>query len=152
MASLRSTLRSHTWLAALALFAALLLRLAVPAGFMPVVGQSGVTLVPCSGYGPMAVVPAASAHTAQETMHGEHVHHGATAPHAGHGPAPVDSQAQGGCAFAELATPALPGADPIQLAAAIRYIVGAALFFPAAVPLGATPRLRPPLRGPPVRT
>ncbi|MBB5709808.1 hypothetical protein [Sphingomonas xinjiangensis] len=136
------------------MLSALALRLAVPAGFMPVLGDHGLRLVACSGSGPMLPI-APPAHTSMPGMHGSagHAHHAsAAAPVAmQHGDAPAEHpQAEDGCAFADLATPALAGADPIQLASAILFIVAAALFFRAALAVGAAPRLRPPLRGPPL--
>lgn len=150
MRSIRSIFRSHQWLAALVLLAALLLRFAVPAGFMPVMSAQGLRLVPCSGHGPIEPAPVSNPHSGAQ--HGDaHAGHGveATHPpatHTDHG----DAQVQGGCAFAELAVPLMPGADPIQLLAALLFIVAAALFFRAALPSRTAPRLRPPLRGPPL--
>lgn len=154
MQSLRSTLRSHAWLAALVMMAGLMLRLMVPAGFMPVAEERGIILVPCSGYGPMNLAPPPSHATTMTDMRGgpHHGYHGAsatpmTAGHADHGAG--GSQAQQGCAFADLAMPLVAGADPIQLAAAMLFIVVAALFFRAALPIAEARRLRPPLRAPP---
>ncbi|MCD2322457.1 hypothetical protein LQ953_00315 [Sphingomonas sp. IC-56] len=152
MRSFRSIFRSHRWLAALVLLAALLLRIAVPAGFMPMVGAQGLRLVPCSGYGTMPLAPASDPHTISGDHHSEaHAGHGEPAPHAPAKHAEQgDAQAQSGCAFAELAVPLMPNADPIQLLAAIFFIIAAALFFRAHLPRHTAPRLRPPLRGPPL--
>ena len=145
--SFRSTFRSHRGLAALVLLAALLLRIAVPAGFMPMATAQGVKLVPCSGEAPLELPPVSAPHAMAGVHHsGAHPGHHAPVEHAGHG----DAQAQSGCAFAELAVPLIGGADPIQLLAGILFIVAAALFFRAALPRPAAPRLRPPLRGPPL--
>jgi hypothetical protein len=104
--------------------AGLMLRLAVPAGFMPVLDHGQLTLTLCSGYG-AASVPA--------------LHHGQGEP-----------SADNSCAFADLALPLVGGADPVQLAAALLFIAAAALFFAAVLPPSAGLRLRPPLRGPPL--
>lgn len=47
------TLPGSRQLGALLVAAALLLRVAIPAGWMPVVSDTGVSAVPCSGMGPM---------------------------------------------------------------------------------------------------
>jgi hypothetical protein len=108
--------------------AALLLRLAVPAGFMPVLHHGQLSLAICSGYGTAAAGPA----------------HGM--------PSPDKPKADGSCAFADLALSLIGGADPVQLGAALLFIIAASLFFAALLPPPAGLRLRPPLRGPPLPT
>lgn len=114
---------------ALLLAAAMLLRLLVPAGFMPMVQDGAIALAICQGSGPPLVSPA---------THG--MKH--------HGEAPVKTSE--GCAFADLALPLLGGAPPVLLAALLLLAFAVALHFRAQPPSRAAPRLRPPLRGPPL--
>jgi hypothetical protein len=120
------TFARHPSLAALILAATLLLRVLVPAGFMPVFEQGRVSLALCSGYGPVVAKP---------------MHHGGH-----HMPA---QQTQSPCAFADLALPVLGGVDPLILAEALAFVAILALLL-AVVATPRTPaRLRPPLRAPP---
>ncbi len=116
--------------------AALMLRLAVPAGFMPVLHHGQLSLTICSGFGTAAVQPDRTASPMSGTEHHEESKPGE----------------DGSCAFADLALPFIGGADPVQLAAALLFIIAAALFFAAVLPHRAGLRLRPPLRGPPLPT
>lgn len=115
--------------------AGLMLRLAVPAGFMPVLDHGQVTLAPCSGYGAAESKPAYRAAAAMAA--GEH--HRQDQP-----------KADNSCAFADLSLSMIGGADAVQVAAALLFIVTAALFFAAVLPPRSALRLRPPLRGPPL--
>ena len=126
MRLLRSALRKHPLLALAIGLAGLMLRLAVPAGFMPVLHHGQLSLTICSGGGTAAAGPA----------------HGMRSPD--------QPKADGSCAFADLALPLVGGADPVQLGAALLFIMAAALFFAAVPPPSAGLRLRPPLRGPPL--
>lgn len=127
MNGLRRHLRSRPWLAALALAAALMLRVLVPAGFMPTVAQGRVTLTLCSGVAPQPMA----------RMHGMTHHENGDA-------------AQSPCAYADLALPALGAADPVLLAAALAFVVAAAVRRVVPLAARAFARLRPPLRGPPL--
>ncbi|HEX8481936.1 MAG TPA: hypothetical protein VF650_08550 [Allosphingosinicella sp.] len=124
MRLLRSALLKHPLLAVTIGLAALMLRLAVPAGFMPALDHGRLVLTVCSGYG---------AAQARHAM-----------------PSPDKPKADGGCAFADLALPLIGGADPVQAAAALFFMIAAALFAGAALAPCAALRLRPPLRGPPL--
>lgn len=126
MTRLGTLVRQQPSLAALILAAALLLRVLVPAGFMPVVEQGRVSLTLCSGYGPVVAKP---------------MHHG------GHH-MPVQ-QTQSPCAFADLALPVLGGVDPLILAVALAFVAILALLLAAVVAPSTPSRLRPPLRAPP---
>lgn len=128
MTGLRHTLRSRPWLAALILTAALLLRVLVPAGFMPTALDGRVTLAICDGSGALALAPA---------MHG--MHH-----------APKHAATKNPCAFADLSVPALGSVPPILLAAAIAFALASALT--RRMPLAPLPaaHVRPPSQGPPV--
>jgi hypothetical protein len=128
VARLRLHLFTHRRWAAALIALALLAKLVVPAGFMLNAGAGTITVELCSGTGVQKV---------EMVLPGQ--------------PAQHDQQntADSPCTFAGLAAPALGGADPIQLAIAIAFIV-AVDFLPVPV---ARPRdaayLRPPLRGPP---
>lgn len=126
MLGLRTSPMRSPVLAALILAAALMARLVVPAGFMPVVGPSGVTMAFCAGDGS---VPMAA--------HGA-MHH-----------APRDGDMKGRCAFSDLSLPAIGGADALQLAEALLFILALGLFGVSEVVAGRAPRWRPPLRAPP---
>jgi hypothetical protein len=116
-------LRNHPRLAAAIVAAALLLRILVPAGFMPSLNAGALTVSICTGYGPSQV---------QVTLPGKA--HGTVASP---------------CAFADLSLPLIAGADPIQLDAALAFILVIALVFAVALPARRATHLRPPLRGPP---
>lgn len=121
----RALLRQHRLVAAAFLAAALLLRVLVPAGYMPVSAGGVPTLVICPGKAT------------------------AMAGHAGHGrdmPAPMQER----CAFADLSLPALGGADAPLIAAALVLAFVAAIIGRIAPPPTPAPFLRPPLRGPPL--
>lgn len=136
MTPLRSATRQLPWLAALLLCAALVLRVAVPAGFMPMQTASGVRLMLCGGAAP---VPAPVAKAMHGMAHGKaHDHGGAETPK--------------GCAFADLAVPLLGGADPVLSAGTLTFLVIAAFFFRPFRRLPMAARLRPPLRAPPALT
>lgn len=137
MGPIRSALLKHPLLVLAIGLAGLMLRLAVPAGFMPVLDQGRPALAMCSGYGTIAsqaALPAGPATTVPE-------HHHEDKP-----------KADGSCAFANLSLPLSGAADAVQLAAALLFIMTAALFFAAVLPPRAALRLRPPLRGPPLPT
>lgn len=108
---------------------ALAVRVLIPAGFMPTVESGSFTITLCDGYGPA---------TMQMVMPGMQHHDDS------------DHRMQGRCAFSDLALPGLAGADPIQLAAAIAFILLAAFFAVPAFDLRRARNLRPPLRGPPL--
>lgn len=137
MGPIRSALLKHPLLFLAIGLAGLMLRLAVPAGFMPVMNHGQLTLTICSGYGATASEPADR--TASAAASGEHHHRD-------------KAKADGSCAFADLSLPLIGGADAVQLAAALLFIIAAALFFAAVLPPRAALRLRPPLRGPPLPT
>lgn len=125
MGLLRPALLNRPMLALAIGLAGLILRLTVPAGFMPVLHHGQISMALCSGYGAAA---------SQAGMHDDR-----GVPATG-----------GSCAFADLALPLVGGADPVQLLAAQLFIVAASLFFAAVPPRRAGLRLRPPLRGPPL--
>lgn len=110
------------------LMLALAARLAVPAGFMPVVGTHGATVSICAGSGPMAMA-AAGAYLAQ---------HGTADP-------------TGRCAFADLALAALDGLGAVLLVGTPVSVTIPDNRVAIGFQTRAAPWLRPPLRGPPPR-
>lgn len=108
---------------------ALAMKLVMPAGFMPVAGAGKLMVLVCTQFGPQRVaidVPGA--------------------------PAKPDDAAKADqpCVFAGLTQALLPGADPLQIAAALAFILTlgfAAVILPA--PLRAQ-HAWPPMRGPPL--
>lgn len=123
----------HPLLALAIGLAALALRLAVPAGYMPMLDHGRMALTICADSGPAFAKPSHEIATPGVAHHDE-----------------GKSQARGSCAFADLALPLIGGADPVQLAAALVFILVTALFLGIALPPPAALRLRPPLRGPPL--
>jgi hypothetical protein len=120
---LRTFLGQHPRLTATIFAAALLLRVLVPAGFMPSLAGGQLTVSVCTGYGAKQV---------EIALPGSE--HGSIASP---------------CAFADLSLPLLAGADPSQLAAALAFVLVLALLLAVALPARRLAHLRPPLRGPP---
>jgi hypothetical protein len=129
MTRLRRHILGHSRCAAALIALAMLAKLLVPAGFMPSLTAGTITVELCTGVGVKTVEMALPGHAGDQK----------------HQPAQADRP----CTFAALAAPALGGADPVQLALAVAFVMALG-FRIAAV---ATPRgvahLRPPLRGPP---
>ena len=116
-----------TWLIA----AALLMKVIVPAGYMPVISDGAIAIQLCSGFGPEMMAMA---------MPGMGDHHGEI-DHSGKGDMP--------CGFAGHAPAAIAGADPILLIAAIAFIIATLFRMPLFRPVRRIGYLRPYLRGPP---
>ena len=140
MGSVRNFWRSHGMLAALLLAAALLMRAAVPSGYMVSQAPGGPLLSLCAGSTNAAALDREAIATLRQLQ-------AIAAPNeAGHEPA---REAAKVCPYAVLAQASLPGADPILLEAAIAFVLAlgfAALALPA---LRRPAFLRPPMRGPP---
>jgi len=119
----RLLLRHHPRFAAAIVAAALLLRLLVPAGFMPSFNGGQFRVSICTGMGPAQM---------RIALPGKH-----------------SDVAASPCAFADLSLPLLGAADPVQLAAALAFIIATALALVVAMPTRRVAHLRPPLRGPP---
>ena len=128
--ALRRLLLTNRALTAALVALALLMKLLVPTGFMPVVRGHSVTVEICTGMGPQTMTMAmpGMAHKSGKADH---------------------SKADMPCAFAGLALPSLAAADPLLLAAAILFVLATAFRAPVARLVQRTERLRPPLRGPP---
>lgn len=133
MTSLRHHILRYRATAALLLAAALLMRVMVPAGFMPHLGQGTVTIILCTGTGSQAVEMAIPGMSGSGHHDGKSEHDRTEAP----------------CVFSGLSAPALSGADPILLAGAILFIMLLAVRIPDRPRPSPVDRLRPPLRGPP---
>lgn len=131
--ALRRHCLRHRHLAAWLVVLALAARLLVPAGFMPVAANGGVTMMLCTGMGPVTATPHA--------MPG--MRHGAPAKQDGHG------KAEAPCAFSSVTAPTLGGADPLLLAAAILFVMAVAIRRRTPLRMALREHLRPPLRGPP---
>lgn len=129
MMAIRALLRARYPLALVLVVLALAVRLLVPAGTMPGSGDRVLAVEICAD---------ASGQPQSQLL----IIPGKPAPH-------ETSAAKGQCAFAGLAFPALPGADPVLLAIALAFIlaIGLALVAPALPARFA--RFQPPLRGPP---
>ena len=128
MQSLRRLALSHRRLFALLFAAALLVKLLVPAGYMPVFNGKTLTVAMCNGSGPVTVtIPMSGDHEGKQGQQG----------------------ADQPCAFSSLAGQSLAAADPVLLAAALVFAFVLALFALQLPPLRRDDHLRPPLRGPP---
>ncbi|MGI4732521.1 MAG: hypothetical protein ACRYFW_12355 [Janthinobacterium lividum] len=135
MRSLRHHLLRHRWLACWIVAAALLMRIVVPAGYMPMASGGAIAIALCPGDGPVPAAMAMAGMTDPHALgdHGRGDHGKAGAP----------------CDYSSLSAPSLGGADAILLALALAFVVAAALRRPAPRRLARLPYLRPPLRGPP---
>ena len=132
MTPLRHYLHDRRHFALAIVMLALLMRLLLPIGFMPDVSAGKIGIRLCTGH-----VPAAMDLSAHHRGAGHHKH----------GQSPKHDMP---CPFSSGSAHGLTGADPIQLAIALAFVMLLCLR-PVAVPrAGAAPRLRPPLRGPPV--
>lgn len=125
----RRLLKSHFAIAAIIVTMALIVRIVVPAGFMPMMDGGSFTITLCDGIGPAVMDMAMPG----MKHHGDDAH-----------------RMQGRCAYSDLAVPAIAGADPIQIAAAIAFILLAAFFAVPAFDLRRARHVRPPQRGPPL--
>ena len=126
----RITLRHPHWAFWLVLLA-LLMRVSVPAGFMPVFANDAITLEPCSGSGPEKM---AMAMPGMADHHSDKDHSGGTSMP---------------CGFGGHAPSAMSLADPILVALAIIFIIATGFRVGESRPALARHFLRPHLRGPP---
>jgi hypothetical protein len=125
---LRAILKHHTWLLALVVLAALAVRSLIPAGYMVDAGPDRLAVSICTAHGPSTMlieVPSSK------------------------GTADPSEDAAKRCAFADLALPGLPAVPPLELLAALAFILALWLAQAAPLRLSQAARLRPPLRGPP---
>lgn len=136
MNRVRQLMASHRDMTAWWLAAVLLIKLLVPAGYMPMADQGSLRIELCTGYGPERPV-------AMPAHHGG-MQHGA-APHDGgqHG------KTQPPCDFSVLGAPGLAGNDMPMLAEPSRFDTQPPVALPARFALSFPAYLRPPSRGPP---
>lgn len=133
MTALRHYLRRHRAFAAWLVFAALLMKVVVPTGYMPVVTGQAITIELCSGFGPEKMSVA---------MPGMADHHHGSPDHPGKGNTP--------CGFGGHAPPALSTVEPVLLVLAIAFVTALG-FLPVQGRVPArSARLRPPPIGPPL--
>lgn len=135
MTALRRLVLHHR--ATFAAFAAvaLLMRMLTPGGYMFALAEGKPTVVLCPG------AQAAPAPMAMPGMSGHH--DGGSQRH-------DQGQADAPCAFAGMSVAAVAATDPLLLAVAIAFIILRAVRVVAEPRRRDTPRLRPPLRGPPI--
>lgn len=129
MTSLRHYFLQRRSLALWLVGLALLMRIAVPAGYMPMFSGHSITVELCSGYGPMKMAMSGMAsHDGKKSEQGK---------------------SEMPCGFSGLSTQALAGADPMLLALAIAFIIATVFLSVPPVQVALPTYLRPPLRGPP---
>jgi len=128
--TIRTFLTHHHWLAAGLVAAALLLKVLIPAGFMPGMANGMMMVQLCTGQG---------AQTVMMEIPGK----------AGDHDKGDDKRAEIPCAFSGLSAPTLAAADPVLLAVAISFIIATAFRAFSRPDLRRRVYLRPPLRGPP---
>lgn len=132
MHRLRDLVLANRPFAGAILVLALMMKVVIPAGFMPTVSNDQIVASICSGTGPMTM-----AMPIPGLQHGK-------SDGSGH-----QDKAEQPCIFAGLSAPALTGADPLLLAITILFILVLGLRSMALPASTAPPHLRPPLRGPP---
>lgn len=133
MLTVRAFLQEHRRLALLVFLCALLVKAIVPTGYMVGSHARTITVEFCAEGAPPGLSGKIVINT-QSPL---------DAPQGDHG------KADGACAFSALSMGGLAGADAIQIAAAIAFILVlgfAAVYLPRAK---AVSHIRPPLRGPP---
>jgi hypothetical protein len=130
---LRRLFRQRPVLMALVLACALLMRVAVPGGYMVALDHGALSIVECPG---MVAAPA------EPAMHG--MHHAEPDTPAGH------ARPDQPCAFAGLAAPTLAAADAVLLAGAIAFVMLLWMRPRRADPVRRVRQWRPPSRAPPL--
>ncbi len=131
MTGLRLHLSRRPLLAAWIVAAALLMRVLVPAGFMPAASGGTIIVQICSGGSTQERVMALPVERVPVPQH----------DHPGKAEAP--------CAFSALSAPTLGATDPALLVLALFFILALAVRVPLSIPRRTPSYLRPPLRGPP---
>ena len=131
MRGIRTLLRRHRALAALALACVLAVRLLMPSGFMLAPGAKVLTVVICTG------------------VVGEHQTAQLVIPQNEQKPG-HDASKNDPCPYSGLSMASTAAADVPVLAAALAFIFALGFAAVAAIPCQRAPHLRPPLRGPPV--
>jgi hypothetical protein len=126
----RGLILLHRWWAAALIALALAMKLAVPAGFMPVERAGTIVVMVCTGMGQQQVEIDVPGMPVKED--------GAT------------RAAGQPCAFAGLGLDMLPGVDAVLLAGALAFILALGFAGVAVVRVERVRQLWPPLRGPPL--
>lgn len=126
----RGLILSHRGFAAALIALALAMKLAVPAGFMPVEQAGKIVVMVCTGMGQQQVEIDVPGMPVKED--------GAT------------RAAGQPCAFAGLGMDLLPGVNPVLLAGALAFILALGFAAVAVVRVDRARQLWPPMRGPPV--
>lgn len=130
MSSVRHVLRDRRGLAPLVIALALLMRMLVPAGYMPSMAGGAITVTLCNGVMPaMQAMPGMSHH----------------------GDKPAHPAKELPCGFGSLSAPSLATIDPVLIAIAVAFIVATVFRTASTVPVDACRNRRPPPRGPPIR-
>lgn len=127
----RLYLKRHRVWAMWLIAAALLMKVFVPAGYMPVMAGGSIAIELCSGFGPEKMAMA---------MPGMGDHHGK---------GDRSDRDDMPCGFAGHAPASMAAADPILLVIAITFIVATLFRMPLSWPVRRAEYLRPHLRGPP---
>lgn len=133
MGRLRSFLAAHRASAAWLVAFALLTKILVPSGFMPVLSGGAIALELCSGHG---------VETMARTMAMPGTHHD-------HGKPDGASKDDMPCGFAGHAPASMAAVDPILLVGAVLLLIATVFRRPVLPTVRAARFLRPPLRGPP---
>lgn len=153
---LRLLLLRHPGVAASLFACALLLKILVPAGYMPMFAGGNIALQLCGGTVPVpaakpAAMPGMAHHTAMADHHPAPATHAETGRHDSPDHSGDHADKQMPCAFAGLSLPSLAAVDAALLAVAIAFILAAVFRRVSSPVLRARPHLRPFLRGPPVQ-
>lgn len=130
MDSLRHHLHRHRWLTAWLVGTALLMKVLVPAGFMPGTANGMMLIQLCTGQGAQTVMMEIPG-KAGDREQGDH------------------QKADMPCAFAGLSTPGLAATDPVLLAIALAFIIVSAFRVTPTRIFWRGIYLRPPSQGPP---
>ncbi|MGV7120527.1 DUF2946 family protein [Sphingopyxis sp. 550A] len=131
MTLFRTFVARHRWLAFWLVVTALVVKLVVPAGFMPAFANGTMTIQLCTGQGVQTIQMEIPGTAGDSDNHDHH------------------KKADMPCAFAGLSTPTLAAADPLLLVVAIAFIIATVFLFVSRPVLARRAYLRPPLRGPP---
>lgn len=131
VSNLRTLLSRHRWLAMWLVGAALLMKMLVPAGFMPAMSNGTILVQLCSSTGVRTVameMPGLSGQSGGQDQH---------------------AVADQPCVFSGLSIPGLAGADPLLLAIAIAFIMATGRRTAPAAVIWRHNHVRPPSRAPP---
>jgi hypothetical protein len=128
VARVRRLILNHRTISAWLIACALMMKILVPGGFMPVVSAGAMTIQICAGAAPVKMAMPGMAHHQDKSDH---------------------QAREMPCAFSGLSAPSLAAVDLMILALAIAFILGRVFRSKQRSPVAAPAYLRPPLRGPP---